>query len=344
MMHARALLIGGLGMLLPAANEVRSQMLYWTDVGNGQIRRTSLSEPGIEILVTGIPAPIGVALDIAAGKMYWTEAPPGEARVARANLDGSNVEYVVTGLGSPSGVAVNAPAGKLYWTDVGTHKIRRANLDGTQVEDLITAGIVEPVRIALDPLGGKMYWTEASLADFMISRANLDGSGVELLVTKLISPSGIGVDNFAGRLYWTETAMHKLQRANLDGSGREDLPTSVYTPVDIALDLPGGKLYWTEGTIADFVILSANLDGTGWQGLVVLEYDDSPSGIAVARFAGDVDGDNDVGLDDFGQFPDCMNGPATPPPSSTCSAFDFDFQGDVDLADFAGFQTAFQMP
>ena len=48
----------------------------------------------------------------------------------------------------------------MYWTDLGTDKIQRANLDGSQVEDLVTTGLISPVGIALDPGAGKMYWTD----------------------------------------------------------------------------------------------------------------------------------------------------------------------------------------
>ena len=37
---------------------------------------------------------------------------------------------------------------KMYWTDIGTSKIQRANLDGSQVEDVIT-GLRMPNSIAL---------------------------------------------------------------------------------------------------------------------------------------------------------------------------------------------------
>ena len=47
-------------------------------------------------------------------------------------------------------VNVTAPVpesrGKMYWTDAGTDKIQRANLDGTQVEDLVTTGLDAPKR------------------------------------------------------------------------------------------------------------------------------------------------------------------------------------------------------
>jgi hypothetical protein len=57
---------------------------------------------------------------------------------------------------------------------------------------------------------------------------------------------------------------------------------------------------------------------------------------------GDFDGDGEVNLRDFEFFPNCMAGPMSPPaPPSPgtelrcLSVFDRDFDGDVDLADFA---------
>ena len=134
-------------------------------------------------------------LDPSAGMMYWTEAAPGEVAVFRARLDGTGMEGIVSSGGeSPSGIAVDPSAGKIYWTDRNVGVIHRANTDGSGQETFLSSGIIDPVRIVLDVPQGRIYWTEASPADFMISRANLDDSGMELLVTGLTSPSGIDLD------------------------------------------------------------------------------------------------------------------------------------------------------
>ena len=39
---------------------------------------------------------------------------------------------------------------KMYWTDSYTHKIQRAELDGNNVEDLLTAGIEDPLSRSFD--------------------------------------------------------------------------------------------------------------------------------------------------------------------------------------------------
>ena len=61
---------------------------------------------------------------------------------------------------------------------------------------------------------------------------------------------------------------------------------------------------------------------------------------------GDHDGDGDVDLIDYAEFPPCLSGPWQAPdfvtPSAQCrDAFDFNADTDVDLQDFGGFQESF---
>ena len=81
----------------------------------------------------------------------------------------------------------------MYWADQNTGKIQRANLNGSQVEDLITTtGSPDPTDIALDVASGKMYWTDQGTDK--IQRANLDGSNVEdLITTGLDNPYGVAL-------------------------------------------------------------------------------------------------------------------------------------------------------
>ena len=163
-------------------------------------------------------------------------------------------------------LVVDPDAPPIYWTDYGTDKIQRVNLDGSNVQNLVTRGLDVPAGIALDIAGGKMYWAEYGTEK--IQRANLDGSNVQNLVTRgLNDPSGIALDVAGGKMYWTDTGTDKIQRANLDGSNVQNLVTrGLNTPGSIALDVAGGKMYWTDtGTEK---IQRANLDGSNIENLV----------------------------------------------------------------------------
>ena len=229
----------------------------------------------------GLVSPNGIALDVAAGKMYWTDS--GTNKIQRANLGGFQVETLVsTGLEVPFGIALDVAAGKMYWTDGGAASIQRANLDGSQVETLVSTGLGSPVRIALDVAAGKMYWTDGGAAS--IQRANLDGSQVQTLVDGLGLPDGIALDVAAGKMYWTNFGTASIQRANLDGSQVETLvSTGLERPIGIALDVAAGKMYWTDDGTAS--IQRANLDGSQVETLVSTGLD-SPTGIALDVAAG----------------------------------------------------------
>ena len=125
-------------------------------------------------------------------------------------------------------------------------------------------------------VANKIYWTEWDTES--IRRSDLDGSGIETLVTTgLDAPGGIALDVTGGKMYWTDWDTDKIQRSNLDGSGVEDLITGLPSPYAIALDVAGGKMYWTDA-IAD-KIQRSNLDGSGVEDLITGL--DAPGGIAL---------------------------------------------------------------
>src|SRR6266545_1645264 len=159
--------------------------MYWiVDPGfdDVDILRANLNGGRVEeifgIDVLGVP--LGVAVDAAGRKMYWTDI--SYYTIERANLDGSGGEDLVAGLSYPTGIALDVAGGKMYWTDSG--KIQRANLDGRGMETLVTG--LSGSWIALDVAGGKMYWTGSG----KIQRANLDGTGMELLVAAQLAFPG----------------------------------------------------------------------------------------------------------------------------------------------------------
>ena len=127
----------------------------------------------------------------------------------------------------------------MYWSDFVYGMIQRADLDGSNDEELIITGVT-PFGIALDPAAGKMYWTD--IGSDKIQRADLDGSNVEdLVTTDLRNPRGIALDPAAGKMYWSvrDVSTFKIQRADLDGTGVEDVVTSLSSFVFfIALALP----------------------------------------------------------------------------------------------------------
>ena len=251
--------------------------IYWTEAGKNSIIRATDDGTHLQLVIKTPGFARGISLDVAGGKMYWTEPSGRQAsQIQRANLDGSNFENLITGLNLSGGIALDAASEKMYWTNWGPGQILRANLNGSNVEALVT-NLTHSQDIALDVANGKMYWTDSSLhSSGQIQRANLDGSNVETLITGLSGPHAIALDVANGKMYWTVASgpqSGKIQRANLDGSQMEDIIAETvdnpqaYTITGIALDVVGEKMYWTNQSAGR--IRRANLDGSNIEDLFV---------------------------------------------------------------------------
>lgn len=112
-----------------------------------------------------------------------------------------------------------APGDKLYWSDPVAGKIQRADLNGSNVEDILT-GLPGPGDLAIDSSAGKMYWA----SPLGIRRANLDGTGLEDSVAG-VPAFRVALDPIRSKVYWTEFG-ERIRRANYDGTNVEDLVTT----------------------------------------------------------------------------------------------------------------------
>ena len=149
------------------------------------------------------------------------------------NVDGSNFQpNLITDLESPRGLALDVSGGKVYWAET-TGRIRRANLDGSNVEDVAT-GLGPPISIAI--FDNTAYWTEKIGENSgEIRFVNLQGNVVTRNSFTQGFPIGIAVDAVENKLYWT-TSHGKIGRQNLDGSNfQPNFVTGLSAPGTLAL-------------------------------------------------------------------------------------------------------------
>jgi hypothetical protein len=193
-----------------------------------------------------------------ATQIYWTDANwwnTASAEVGRATIDGAGVDVVEPvgdaspGVQQTGYIALDPAQGHVYWAEnFPTFSIRRAHVDGTGSETVITPG-GWPFGVAVS--ADHVYWTDT--VDMSIKRARLDGTASTTLVTGLgisgshiASPHDLALDLPRGKMYWTATGLNAIQRADLDGSHVETI-VSTPAPMGIGLDLVAGKVYWAAG-------------------------------------------------------------------------------------------------
>ncbi len=112
------------------------------------------------------------------------------------------------------GLAIDAQGGKVYYSNTTDNKIQRVNLDGSNIEDLVS-GLHDPLAVELNLSADKMYWTDRGTD--RIYSANLNGTNVQQVVTGNNHGNAMLVlDPDNDKMYWRNG--YGIWRANLDGT------------------------------------------------------------------------------------------------------------------------------
>lgn len=148
-----------------AADTTGQRVLYLTETGVLHSVPYDGGEPQRLLDVSGpsVAHRWQLAADIDNGRIWWT----GPLGIWSATFEGTDARMVIPPHEAPApvGVAVEGTAKKVYWVDAELHRVRRANLDGTGVEDVYDAP--HPVRgLALDEVSAELpelkqevYWS-----------------------------------------------------------------------------------------------------------------------------------------------------------------------------------------
>lgn len=283
--------------------------LIFLNLSGGQIFSVNADGSEKKLILNGCHWPDGVAVDLGAGHIYWTNMgvphlPDGS--IERANLDGSGRTTIVPAGATftPKQLQLDKAGGKLYWADREGMRMMRANLDGSGLETLVdtSQGEARPgldatkwcVGIAVDSSRGQFYWTQKggdNANQGRIFRANIvipkgesatNRSDIEMLYDGLPEPIDLELNHRQRLLYWTDRGDpprgNTINRAPVDVHKRaapEILVTHLMEGIGIALDVPGDRLFATDLAGSVYV---AKLDGS--QKRAVLVAQGNLSGIA----------------------------------------------------------------
>jgi DNA-binding beta-propeller fold protein YncE len=278
--------------------------LFVLDLSDNCVVSVNSDGSGHKVIVTGCRYPDGIAVDVAAGHIYWTNMGVPKANdgsVERADLDGRNRKTIVAqgGTFTPKQLQLEPNSRKLYWCDREGMRVMRADLDGSGIETVVDTGQGDPrpgpdasrwcVGVAIDVDGGKVYWSQKgpdNAGKGRICRAGIDVPGgqnasnradIEVLYEGLPEPIDLELDLNNRVMYWTDRGDpprgNTVNRAPMDSptTGRpapEIVLTHLMEGIGIALDLKGDRMF-----VTDFGgnVLSAKLDGSDEKALLVAQ-------------------------------------------------------------------------
>jgi hypothetical protein len=279
------------GTIRSAARATGSR-LFVLELSANQIFSVDTDGRDKRVLVTDCRLPDGIAINVAAGHIYWTnmgDLKANDGSIERVDLDGGNRRTIVPIGGTYTPKQIQLVGDKLYWCDREGMKVMRCNLDGAQLETLVSTGSGDEDRkharnwcvgIAVDPVRRQFYWTQKgddNANEGRIFRAALDMPAVaspddrpdiELLHGGLPEPIDLELDLEHRMLYWTDRGDpprgNTVNRAPMDVAAAERLAPEIVFPnlmegIGIALDVANGRMFMTDfgGTV-----YSAALDGS----------------------------------------------------------------------------------
>ena len=184
--------------------EKKTGKLYWCDREGMRVMRANLDGSNIETLVDtseGDPRPgpdarkwcVGIAVDAAGGKFYWTQKGDdneGQGRIFRANIElprgrtpanRHDIQLLYDNLPEPIDLELDVAHRLMYWTDRGDpprgNTVNRAPMDpapGTRKEpEIVFNHLMEGIGLSLDLANNRMFLTDLGGS---VYSANLDGS------------------------------------------------------------------------------------------------------------------------------------------------------------------------
>ena len=126
--------------------------LFVLDLSEGRVFSVNPDGSDKKIIATGGRLPDGIAVDVAAGHLYWTNMGVpnrNDGSIERVDLDGRNRKTIIAegATFTPKQLQLDKLHGKLYWCDREGMRVMRANLDGSNIETLVETGSTEADQI-----------------------------------------------------------------------------------------------------------------------------------------------------------------------------------------------------
>lgn len=213
-------------------------------------------------------------------KIYFTENITAAGNILTAIKDGTGLATIPVAPTEPSQIAIDPEGGKIYWSEPTNNRIRRSNLDGTNIETIIVS--TNAYGIALEPTSNTLYFSHGASTRF-INKAQLDGTNSTSLLTtgEFSEDVDLDIDVNAGKLFWSEPTNDFIRQANLDGSGAGTIINVGSTGfIDgITVDQLNQRIYWLDAGNQN--ISSATLTGASLVVVTSVSPDGGKNGIAI---------------------------------------------------------------
>ncbi|KAK8402469.1 hypothetical protein O3P69_000706 [Scylla paramamosain] len=197
----------------------KKDLLYWSDIETRKIYSQRLRGSGNSVETTltlpGSLTPGALAVDWVGDKLYVVDILGQKIDVFEI-LGRYHAIVLSNNITAPQDIGLDPTSGLMFVAD--TDRIIRANMDGTNLQELIKDVIYKASGIAVDIISQRIFWCD-SLLDY-IETVTYDGKGRTAIVRGSPNvPAPNRLTMFESNVYWTDSTRQGVIRVpKFDGA------------------------------------------------------------------------------------------------------------------------------
>lgn len=174
--------------------------------------RVNVDGTDLTEVVSNVVGVYDMELDLFNRRIFWASSTYSYKMIVSADMDIQNsgvdtLYYITTSDIDIHGIGLDNEHGKLYWTEAnngGSDRIMRMSKDGTNKEQVLSNSMFYlSAPRDIDVVSDKIYWTDSGLFAHWVMQANLDGTGIDTVLTD-VSSFSIVINPTDKRIFWTQ--------------------------------------------------------------------------------------------------------------------------------------------
>jgi len=197
-----------------ALDSISNPKLIYFAVGDpvNSIFKVNVDGTNLTEVVSNVESVYDIELDLFNRRIFWASSPYSNKMIISADMDIQNsgvdtLYYSSTNDIDIHGIGLDNDHGKLYWTEAnngGYDRIMRMNKDGNNKEQILSNSMFYlSAPRDIDVASDKIYWTDSGIFAHWIIEANLDGTGIDTILTD-VSSFSIVINPADNRIFWTQ--------------------------------------------------------------------------------------------------------------------------------------------
>ncbi|CAL2029386.1 unnamed protein product [Caenorhabditis brenneri] len=226
--HAKATLLSNLTNGVALDYDVKSDLIYWTDVTNNGNKAGIVSmsnQPNTYRIINSLPTKgvDGIAIDWLGRNIYYTDRNHDAIAVCDMRGRFNRILLKGTPLNDPRAIVLDPMQALLFWTDWGASAhIGRMNMDGTDEQVILEDRTIRwPNALAVDAPAQRLYFGDAH-RDYIAS-CNYDGTKRRMVLRSSVRHI-FALAVFEDYIYWSDWHNHTIERAHkITGNNRKVL-------------------------------------------------------------------------------------------------------------------------